>query len=257
MNTNFSKPHLFGMLAGLFLAAGLVFSAMLATTAWVKIKNSQFITVKGSARKNIKSDLAIWSGSFTTEAATLLEAQRKLKEDRGRVDAFLNGAGLTNHAFTPIMIEEKRSTFETQVTNNGAGTWKVTGTEERNVGYKLRQSVEVRSADVDRIVQLDSDSTELVEQGVLFTTDAPRFIYTKAGEAKIEMLGEAARDARTRAEQIATQGGRGLSNLHDADMGIFQITPLNSSQTSGEGMNDTSSVEKTIMAVVTTTFSLN
>ena len=257
MNSNFSKPHLFGMLAGLFLAAGLVFSAMLGTTAWVKIKNSQFITVKGSARKNIKSDLALWSGSFTAEAATLLDAQRKLKEDRLKVDDFLNRAGMTNHSFTPIVIEEKRATFQTQVTNNEAGNWKVTGSEERNVGYKLRQSVEVRSEAVDRIVQLDSDSTVLVEQGVLFTTDSPRFIYTKAGEAKIEMLGEATKDARTRAEQIATQGGRGIANLHDADMGIFQITPLNNSQTSGEGMNDTTSVEKTIMAVVTTTFTLN
>src|SRR5208283_4454354 len=40
---NNSRPQLFGMLAGLFLAAGLVFSAMLGTSAWVKIKNSQFV----------------------------------------------------------------------------------------------------------------------------------------------------------------------------------------------------------------------
>ncbi|MFO1488645.1 MAG: SIMPL domain-containing protein [Verrucomicrobiota bacterium] len=255
MSNPISKPHLFGMIAGLFLAAGLVFSAMLGTTAWVKIKNSQFITVKGSARKNIKSDLALWSGSFGVEAGTLLEAQRKLREDRARVDAFLNDAGMTNHSFTPIIIEEKRSVFETMVTNNGS--WKITGSEERNVGYKLRQSVEVRTTDVDRIVQLDGESAALVEQGVLFTTDSPRYLYTKAGEAKIEMLGEATKDARTRAEQIATQGGRAIASLHDADMGIFQITPLNNSQTSGEGMNDTTSVEKTITAVVTTTFSLN
>ena len=176
MSANFSKPHLFGMLAGLFLAAGLVFSAMLGTTAWVKIKNSQLITVKGSARKNIKSDLALWSGSFTAEAATLLEAQRKLKEDRIKVAGFLNRAGMTNHSFAPIVIEEKRAVFETQVTNNAAGNWKVTGSEERNVGYKLRQSVEVRSEQVDRIVQLDSDSTVLVEQGVRFTTDSPALV---------------------------------------------------------------------------------
>ena len=43
---NPSRPQLFGMLAGLFLAAGLVLSSMLATTTWLKVKNSQFITVK-------------------------------------------------------------------------------------------------------------------------------------------------------------------------------------------------------------------
>ena len=70
------------------------------------------------------------------------------------------------------------------------------------------------------------------------------------------MLAEAAKDARTRAEQIAGQGGRGLACLHDADMGVFQITPLHSSNTSGEGENDTSSLDKTITAVVTATFLL-
>ena len=254
---NNTRPHLLGMLAGLFLASGLVFSSMLATKAWVKIKNSQFITVKGSARKNIKSDLAVWSGRFTTEAATLLEAQLKLKADRAKVTAFLTGAGMTNHAFSPLMIDEMRADFQTQTTNSeSGGAWKVIGSQTKTVGYRLTQSVEVRSQVVDAIAQLDSDSTTLVEQGVLFTTDAPRFIYTKAGEAKIEMLAEATKDARTRAEQIATQGGRGLECLHDADMGIFQITPLNSSATSGEGMNDSSSLEKTITSVVTATFLL-
>ena len=59
---NHSRPQLFGMLAGLFLAVGLVLSSMLATTAWLKIKNSQFISVKGSTHKDVASDLVIWSG---------------------------------------------------------------------------------------------------------------------------------------------------------------------------------------------------
>ena len=254
---NNSRPQLFGMLAGLFLAAGLVLSSMLATTAWVKIKNSQFISVKGSARKNIRSDLAVWTANFNVQAPTLLEAQRQLKEDRAKVENFLDGAGMTNHFFKAILIEELRATFANEVTNaDNPGGWKVVGSQEKTVGYKLRQSVEVRSGGVDRVAQLDSDSTALVEQGVLLTTEAPKFIYTQAGEAKIEMLAEATKDARTRAEQIAGQGGRGLACLHDADMGVFQITPLHSSNTSGEGENDTSSLDKTITAVVTATFLL-
>ena len=76
---NQSRPQLFGMLAGFFLAAGLVLSAMLATTTWLKVRNSQFVTVKGSVQKNIESDLAIWSGSFRVEADTLLEAQHRIQ----------------------------------------------------------------------------------------------------------------------------------------------------------------------------------
>jgi len=241
---NRSQPQLFGMLAGLFLACGLVLSSMLGTTAWVKIKNSQFITSKGSSRKNVKSDLVIWKGSFTVEAPTLLEAQKKLKADATKAGQFLNGSSVTNYVFTPIIIEEVKASLK------GADGW----VQQRTTGYRLSQGVCVESADVDRLAQLDT--TPLVEQDVLFTTEPPQFLYTRVAEEKIDMLADATKDARARAEQIAAQGGRGITNLHHAEMGIFQIAPLHSSDTSGEGMNDTSSLDKTITAVVTATFSL-
>ncbi|MCU0783906.1 MAG: SIMPL domain-containing protein [Verrucomicrobia bacterium] len=240
-----SRPQLLGMLAGLFLATGLVLSSMLATTAWLKVKNTQFVTVKGSARKNIRSDLVIWKGSFTTQAATLLAAQRNLKSDADKVAGFLRARGATNILFTPITIEEVKGSLNT----NGL-------TQQQILGYRLTQTVRVESADVERTALLDRESAGLVEAGVLFTAQPPELIYTKAGEAKIEMLGEATKDARVRAEQIAAQGGRGIARLHTADMGVIQIAPIYSGQTSWEGMNDVSSLDKTITAVVTATFAL-
>jgi hypothetical protein len=249
MNTSIFKPHLFGMLAGLFLAAGLVFSALVGSTAWLKIHNSQFVSVKGSARKNIKSDLAVWRGSFTAQAEALLDAQRTLKESRVKVDDFLIASGMTNHMFDSVVIEEVRARFELQT--NGQKTY-----QDKTVGYKLTQSFEARTPDADRIAQLNADSTALVEQGVMLTTDKPKYIYTKVAEEKIEMLADATKDARARAERIAAQGGGRLTRLHSADMGVFQITPINSSETTWDGVNDTTSVEKTITAVVTATFAL-
>jgi uncharacterized protein len=101
---NNSRPQLFGMLAGLFLACGLVLSSMLVTTTWLKVKNSQFITSKGSTRKNVKSDLIIWQGNFNVEAGTLLDAQRELKTDLVAVGQFLTSNGVTNFVFKPIEI---------------------------------------------------------------------------------------------------------------------------------------------------------
>ena len=241
---NNSRPQLFGMLAGLFLAVGLVLSSMLATTTWLKVKNSQFITAKGSTRKNVKSDLVVWKGSFTTEAPTLLEAQQKLKANAVKVGQFLTGNSVTNYIFKPIGIEELKASIK------DADGWR----QERTTGYRLTQSVRVESSDVDRLAQLDT--TPLVEQGVLFTTERPQFLYTKVAEEKIEMLADATRDARARAEQIAAQGSRSIANLHDAEMGVFQITPLHETDTSSGGENDTSSLDKTITAVVSATFLL-
>jgi len=239
-----SRPQLFGMLAGLFLAAGLVLSAMLATTTWLKVKNSQFITVKGSVQKNVEADLAIWSGSFLIEAETLPDAQHKMQANRTLVEKFLRDAGVTDFTFAPIGIEELKAT------QKSADGWM----QQRTTGYRLNQSVSVKSADVDRLEKLDT--TPLVEQGVIFTVTPPQFVYTRAGETKIEMLADATKDARSRAEQIATQGGRVIARLHDADQGIFQITPQHQTRTSWEGENDTTSRQKTITAVVTATFLL-
>ena len=241
---NESRPQLFGMLAGLFLAAGLVLSAMLGTSTWVKIKNSQFVTVKGSVQKNLEADLAIWSGGFQAEAEALLDAQHKIQANRALVEKFLRDAGLTNYAFAPIGIEELKATKKSA---DGYAS-------QRTDGYRLSQNVSLESPDVDRLDKLDS--TPLVEQGVIFTVAPTQFIYTKSGEAKIEMLAEATKDARARAEQIAVQGGRVIARLHNADQGIFQITPLHSVATSWGGENDTRSRRKTITAVVTATFLL-
>lgn len=241
---NESRPQLFGMLAGLFLAAGLVFAAMLGTSAWVKIKNSQFITVKGSVQKHIESDLAIWSGSFQAEAETLLEAQRGIQTNRALVAKFLDAAGVKKFTFTPIAIEELKAT---QKSADGFVSLRTTG-------FRLSQSVSVESTDVDRLDKLDT--TALLEQGMIFTVGAPQFIYTKAGETKVEMLAEATKDARARADQISGQGGRRIRGLRSARMGVFQITPLYSTDSSWDGHNDITSREKTVTAVVNASFTM-
>ena len=243
---NNSRPQLFGMLAGLFLAAGLVLSSVLATTTWLKVKNSQFIAVKGSTQNDVNSDLIIWHGSFAASAATLLKAQHQLKDARIKVGQFLNDHSVTNFTFAAIGIEEISASMK------DANGW----TQQRTAGYRLTQTVRVESGDLDRITGLDSESTALVESGVLFTTQPPQFIYTKLGAEKAGLLAEATKDARVRAGQIAVQGRRRIISLHDAEMGVFQITPLHSSQTSWDGENDTTSREKTITAVVTATFLL-
>ena len=241
-----NRPHLLGVLAGLFLAAGLVFASFVVTRTWQRVAESQAISVSGSARRLVKSDLIVWTGSFAAEAKTLLAAQQALKADLAKVENFLREQSVTNYQVGPIHIQELRQRGRD---DDGA----------RLVGYSLNQQVTVTSPEVERVAALEQQTAKLVEQGVQFTTMPPRFIYTKAGEAKIEMLAEATKDARARAEQIASQGGRTVKELRAAKMGVFQITPLYSGRASSnwEGENDMSSLEKNISAVVNATFSMN
>ena len=240
-----SRPHLFGLLAGLALAAGLCFASVTFTRAWTRISEDQVINVTGSARKDVRSDLAIWRAGFSSEAATLPEAHARSQADLARVTTFLQAAN--QHAFIvkPVQVSELYERIKTDQ-----------GEISRHAGYRIRQNLEIRSAEVDALPKLASDAVRLLENGITLASEGMDFIYTKAGEAKIEMMGEAAKVARVRAEQIAAQGGRALKELRNARMGVVQINPLYSTATSWEGNSDTSSLEKTITTTVTATFSL-
>lgn len=243
-----SRPHLFGVLAGLALAAGLVFAALVFANAWTRIAESQVINVTGSARKNVRSDLVVWRASFSADAPTLLEAQQKLRDDHAKVVAFFAQRGIDSFAASPVQIREITARQRHDDDSDSFTTVRV--------GYRLSQVVEVRSPEVERVPRLAGESGELLQQGVAFISEGFEFIYTKTGDAKVEMMAEATKDARTRAEQIAAQGGRAIKELLNAKMGVVQINPLHSTATSWEGNNDTGSLDKTIIATVTTTFAM-
>jgi hypothetical protein len=73
---------------------------------------------------------------------------------------------------------------------------------------------------------------------------------------KIEIQAEAAKDAMNRASRIALSTGRELDPMRSARMGVIQITPRLSNQISDYGVNDLSSIEKEITAVVTASFEI-
>jgi hypothetical protein len=239
------RPHLFGLLAGLFLATGLVLSAMLLTRAWLRVSESQVISVTGAAARDVLSDLVVWRGSFSADGPTLQEAQARWAEDLAKVERFFQERGASNLVLKPIAIQELRTEPAAE------------DRESRIVGYRLSQSVEIASTNIAHIDQLGSQTAALIQQGVLFSAFAPEYIYTQAAAVKVQMLAEATKDAAERGSQIAMQGGRKLGKLRSARMGVFQITRPHSTETSWEGVNDTSSHEKTVRSVVSATFELD
>jgi len=244
---NSPRPHLFGLLAGLFLAVGIAFSSLVLTRTWIHLHEAQLIDVTGSARKNVRSDLVVWRARFAVEAESLLAANDRLKTDLAKVERFLRAKGVENFELLPVQIRE--------ITARSKGDDEETVT--RRLGYQLTQAVEVRSTDVEGTPRLSREASVLLEQDVALVAESTQFLYTKAGQAKVEMMAEATKDARIRAEQIASQGNRGVKELRSAKMGIVQINPLYSTATSWEGNNDTTSLEKTIIVTISAIFSLN
>jgi hypothetical protein len=247
MSPTESRPHLFGMLAGLFLAAGLSFASIVLARTWVHLRESQFITVTGSSHATVRSDLVVWTGKLTVDDPSLSGAYAKFKSDFGKVEHFLELRGQKDFSLSPVQVKEL-----TKRKKDGADDESVS----ERVGYQLSQTIEISASDVEAIPKLATDGLGLMEQGVVLETEAIKFIYTKAGETKVQMMAEATADARRRADEIATRGGRAVRELRSARMGVVQINPLYSTDTSSEGNNDTSSLEKTITTTVTAEFAL-
>lgn len=237
-----------GVGAGIALAIGLVLASVIGGLAFVKGKRGdQTITVTGSARKRIKSDLVIWKAGVSYQAPVLSDAYRSLSENVPRVKSYLIGKGIPENQITISSISSQ--TLHAR-NDQGEDTGQITG-------YSLRQELEVRSNDVDKIARIAREATELINQGILLESMAPGYHYTKLGEEKITMLAEAAKDAKLRAEKVAESTNSSIGSVRTARMGVLQITPADSNEVSDSGMNDTSSLEKDITAVVNVGFEIS
>ena len=233
---------------GTTLAVGLVLSSLIF--GWFysnKQKGDEAITVTGSAKRRISSDLVVWSAGVSAQSSTLTDAYKQLSESTPRIKEYLLGKGIPESQMTVSSI--------TTTTLHGRDS---DGNETGQItGYTLSQQIEVRSNDVAKIGQIAREATELINQGILIESSAPKYYYTALGDLKIEMLGEAAKDAKERAERIAQSTGNSIGAVRSARMGVLQITAADSTDVSDYGVYDTSTIEKDMTAVVNVSFAVD
>ena len=239
-----------------------MWSTSIAAGSWKSVRGlkdqQRTIKVTGSARKRISSDLITWSATLEARSADRTEAYKALHEETDKAVAFLVAQGVKAEDIRPqsATFEEE---FDTQSETKVVPGTNLPVTSEKKIfkGYVTSQAIDVQSTDVQRIERASRQITSLLEQGVTITSSAPRYFYTHLGELKVEMLAAAGKDARARADNILkSAGGADLGKLIVADMGIININPANSSQTSEEGNNDTSSFDKDIITIVHAEFEL-
>lgn len=239
------KPAL--TIVAVILSLGLIITAAILANTWRYVSRSNVtITVTGSASKDIKSDYAIWRGSISNEAPTMQDAYSRLKTSNDKVKAYLVSKG-----FPADKISVSAINTTTLYVNNEQGypTNQVTG-------YRLTQDLTVESNDVDGIDRLSREATELINEGIEITSPTPEFLYTKIGDLKVQMIGLAAEDAKQRAEQIANSTNNKIGEVRSSRMGVIQINAKNSTEISDYGMNNTTSIDKTITVVVNMSFSI-
>lgn len=211
----------------------------------MKFKEEQ-ITVTGSAQKDIKSDSVSWTCSFSARSDDMSKAYAKLSEDLPVIKKYLVSNGVPEDQ---IIVSQIYTTVLYQKNEKGNDTNTIQG-------YLLTENIDIKSADVEKITRISRESTELINQGITFVSYAPQYTYTNLDSLKVEMLAEASENARQRATSMTNATGNKISLMRSAKMGVFQITPVNSTEISDYGVNDTTSLYKKITAVVSVSFAI-
>jgi uncharacterized protein len=233
-------------LLGATLALGFALSAYMVAGALVRMRQADTIRVKGTAQTNVTSDRAEWSGSFVVRSAELKAGYEMLEKHREAVRAFLaKSLGAGEFTFAAVDIGQEREKDEkghdTNVIEN----------------YVLTQHFSVTSTKVDTVLALSRSVTELIKEGIEISSNHPCYTYDGIEKLKLYLLGQATRNAHERARLLAENGGGRVGALASASQGVFQITSAHSTDVSDSGSYDTSTIEKTVRAVVTLEFHVN
>lgn len=244
------------------VSLALVGSTYLAASSWKDVRKKpekNNIRITGSARKRIVSDLIEWSASIDAEAPERTAAYLELKKGTEKVVDFLKAQGVKEDEIQvqSASIKEEFDIIKEDKVLPGTNV-PLRSERKESKGFRAAQVVSVSSTNVALIEKASRDITTLLEQGISVESDEPSYYYTRLGELKLEMLAEAAKDARARAEKILNSAGNtGVGKLVDADMGIININAANSTQTSNEGNNDTSSRDKDIITIIHAEYEVN
>ena len=228
----------------IILGVCLIISALIASLTFYKVRLAvDTLSVTGSVREKVTSDSAKWSSSFsrTVPAEDLKEGYEMMQKDQDLVLSFFkdNGFNEGDILISPVFMKQLYM-YDPDAPKEST----------------LSQTVEIQSSDVEKITYMAKNTQTLINAGVIFSTQSLEYYCLKLPELRISLIPEAINDAKLRAQKIAEGSGKKIGTIKSAHLGVVQVLPVNSTEVSGWGTYDTSTIEKEVMIPVTVTFTL-
>jgi uncharacterized protein len=235
-------PELFlGLLA---VGVALVLVARILGGTVRDVRTHDTLSVTASARVPITADLVKWTLTVSEEDARTAPAARRLRRETSLVRKFLLAAGIPADAITPSVVSSSQIVVRLP-------------RRRRALRYSVSQQLEVRTKQIDVVEAAAIRVGSLLEQGIAVEAQPLAYLSTELDRAKLTALGRATAEARRRAEVLADGLGGKLGRMRSSSQGVYQVTPRDSTDVSDYGINDTSSRDKDVNAVVSATFAVN
>ncbi len=204
------------------------------------------LSVTGSAKETVEADSAKWIGTLSRLAyeGGLSSTHAQVSRDGNTVKEFLNANGVVDAdvVVSPVFVEpyyEYRS-------DGSQGPQR----------YQVRQTITVNSTDPAKIETVAKKVGELLGRGIVLQANAPEYFYKKLPELRIKLLADALKDAKARAESLASATGQSVGSLQAAASGVVQVLAPNSVEIADYGAYDTQSRTKEVMVTVRASFVL-
>jgi hypothetical protein len=199
------------------------------------------ITVTGSAKTS-----AVWTLSVSLSSPTVGAAVKKVDSDVAALSSYLTQGGIAADALTLGAV----STYANEEYVNGNSTGRI-------LSYRASRDVTVRTKDVQLVSKLSQGIGTLLETGINVNNYGPQYYISNLPELRPELMSEAMKDAKLRAESLTKAVGGSLGSLANVKAGPIQITTPDSTMTADYGAYDTSTINKTVSATVSVTFNTN
>ncbi|MEN9880999.1 MAG: hypothetical protein RLZZ308_182 [Candidatus Parcubacteria bacterium] len=242
------------VVCSVLLACSLIVSASLLSKGLAKINRSDAISVTGTAERIVESDAGKWTFTITKQAdsGSMGYVSGQIKEQQAVVLSYLTSQGLNEKGITvqPV-VSTVVCQSQNQVMYDTNGRQQCSGT----YSYALTQTFIVEADDVTRLKAITLNAqTALSAKGVYIQTVQVDFFYSKLADLRVQLLEEAAKNAKDRAEAIAKSTGDMIGGVRTASQGVFQVTQKNSTEVSDYGSYDTQTIEKKVTAIVRASF---
>ena len=204
------------------------------------------ITVTGSAKTSAVADNAVWTLSVSLSSPTVGAAVKKVDSDVAALSSYLTQGGIAADSLTLGAV----STYANEEYVNGNSTGRI-------LSYRASRDVTVRTKDVQLVSKLSQGIGTLLETGINVNNYGPQYYISNLPELRPELMSEAMKDAKLRAESLTKAVGGSLGSLANVKAGPIQITTPDSTMTADYGAYDTSTINKTVSATVSVTFNTN
>lgn len=232
------------VILGFILGGSFLIAALIGAVTVFRLRAlNDVVSVTGSAKMEVTADQAKWTTQImrTVRTSSLKGGYSQLSQDLVQTKQFLTKQGIAEDTVTisPVSMNE--------VYQQDQGAEKI---------YSLSQTIEVQSNDVAKLKAASDQGSELIDKGVIFSTLALEYYYSKLPEARIALLSQAIDDAKARAGELAKNSGKKVGSLKSASSGVVQVQSRNSTDVSDYGSYDTSKIDKQITVSVKAAFSL-